>query len=79
MASVAKQAKQIYLTAYNLAQVGLWSVVILQTLQVLWFYIHTHTQTQKEDYPFMVWEKAGAAAKLAVGKFDKSVCVCGCD
>jgi len=47
-----------YLTAYNLAQTGLWAVVLGLTLKVLLADVH--------DYAG-VWKAAGPATKLAVG------------
>lgn len=54
-----------YLAMYNLAQTGLWAVILGFTLKAMLVDVH--------DYAG-VWKAAGPAAKIAVGT---SVCGCG--
>ena len=55
------------MSAYNLAQTGLWAVVLAFTLKALLADVH--------DYAG-IWTAAGPATKLAVGTYYIGVCVC---
>lgn len=56
-----------YLAAYNLAQTGLWAVVLGLTVKAMLADVHDNAG---------VWTAAGPAARLAVGTCVLCVCVC---